>query len=265
MYAFTMLRRNFDLRYLSMQLVCLVALLLTIPICPAQNSGEGQSAPGILIEPESFDFGTVDRGVWLKHKFKVTNTGRSNLVLHRAYATCGCTVPKLAKSQLAPEESTDLDVSVDTSMKQNRITKSVLVTSNDPNKPLIKIDLNMNVVDPHQAMSDEGKVKIFTDAQCASCHVTRGKGLLGRDLYNADCAMCHGPKAEGAIGPTLIGPYEETGFAQRITQVASFGSKQHHSMPGFLASAGGPLSKQELDSIVKYLADLSSKRRKIGH
>lgn len=257
--------RKLHLYGLYPQLVCLFALLLAIPFCLAQNNAQGQSTPGILIEPESFDFGTVDRGVWLKHKFKVTNTGKSVLLLHRAYATCGCTVPKLAKSQLAPEESTDLDVSVDTSMKQNRITKSVLVTSNDPSKPLIKIDLNMNVVDPHQAMSDEGKVKIFTDAQCASCHVARGKGLLGRDLYNADCAMCHGPKAEGAIGPTLVGPYEESSFAQRITQVASFGSKQHHSMPGFLASAGGPLSKQELDSIVKYLAELSSKRRQSGH
>jgi len=123
----------------------------------------------------------------------------------------------------------------------------------------------MNVVDPHKGMTDDHKVKIFTDAQCSSCHVARGKGLLGRDLYNADCAMCHGPKAEGAIGPTLIGPYEDSSFTHHITEVASSGSKTHHSMPGFLTDAGGPLNKQELDSILKYLADLSSKRRKISH
>src|SRR5262249_34358611 len=155
----------------------------------------------IKIQPENYDFGTVDRGVWLKHRFLITNTGTTPLILNRTYATCGCTLPKLTKSKLLPGETGNLDVSVDTSMKQNRITKSVFVVSNDPVKPSIKVDLSMNVVDPHKGMTDDNKVKIFTDAQCSSCHVARGKGLFGRDLYNADCAMCHGPKAEGAIGP----------------------------------------------------------------
>jgi len=89
-------------------------------------------------------------------------------------------------------------------MKQDRVTKSVYVVSNDPLQQSLRVDLNMNVVDPHKGMAAEAGVKIFTDAQCASCHVVRGKGLLGRDLYNADCAMCHGPKAEGEIGPALL-------------------------------------------------------------
>lgn len=260
-----MFGRKFNLYCLYLQLVCLVALVVAIPFCLAQDNAGARSAPKIVIEPESFDFGTVDRGVMLKHKFKVTNTGKSVLLLHRAYATCGCTIPKLAKSQLNPGETSELQVNVDTSMKQSRITKDVMVSSNDPNKPLFTILLHMNVTDPHQGMSDDGRAKIFVDAQCASCHVARGKGLLGRDLYNADCAMCHGPKAEGAFGPTLIGPYENAFFTMQITKIASFGSPHHHSMPGFLSSAGGPLSKQELDSIVKYLADLSSKRRKSSH
>jgi len=36
-------------------------------------------------------------------------------------------------------------------------------------------------------------------------------------------------------------------------------------MPGFLASAGGPLSKQELDSVLKFLADLSKMRQSTKH
>src|SRR5262249_12890837 len=124
-------------------------------VCIAQES---TGAPGITIDSESHDFGTVDRGVWLKHRFTITNAGTSPLILNRAYATCGCTLPKLTKSKLLPGETGALDVSVDTSMKQNRITKSVFVVSNDPHKPSLKVDLSMNVVDPHKGMTDDNKV-----------------------------------------------------------------------------------------------------------
>lgn len=248
--------------WLLLFFICL--LQLCIGPCSAQDSKKTDS-PRITIDAEAYDFGTVDRGVWLKHKFTLTNAGDAALILSRTYATCGCTLPKLTKNRLAPGESGYLDVSVDTSMKQDRVIKSVFVVSNDPRKPSLKVDLSMNVVDPHNGMSEDNKAKIFTDAQCSSCHVMRGKGLLGRDLYNADCAMCHGPKAEGAVGPRLIGPYDDATFAHHITEVASFGSRTHHSMPGFLVDAGGPLSKQELDSVLNYLSDLSSKQRKTSH
>jgi mono/diheme cytochrome c family protein len=260
-----MVNQNNDRHDFFWSLLFFLALLQFFVVSSvAQESTQKTDSPRIIIDPESYDFGTVDRGVWLKHQFAITNTGNAPLVLSRTYATCGCTLPKLNKSKLLPGETGALDVSVDTSMKQNRITKSVFVVSDDPLRPSVKVDLSMNVVDPHSGMTEANKAKIFTAAQCSSCHVARGVGKFGRDLYNADCAMCHGPKAEGAIGPTLIGPYEDSGFARQMTQVASFGSSRHCSMPGFLAEAGGPLNKQELDSVLKYLADLSNKRR-TGH
>lgn len=261
-----MVKQNDNRHRLLLYLALFVTLLQGfVHTCMAQESSQKSASPVIIIDSESYDFGTVDRGVWLKHRFAISNAGSVPLILNRTYATCGCTLPKLTKNKLLPGETCALNVSVDTSMKQNRITKSVFVVSNDPLKPSLKVDLSMNVVDPHKGMTDDNKVKIFTDAQCSSCHVARGRGLLGRDLYNSDCAMCHGPKAEGAIGPTLIGPYDDSSFAHHMTEVASFGSKTHRSMPGFLADAGGPLNKQELESILKYLADLSSKRRKTSH
>lgn len=220
-----------------------------------------QPAPAIVIEPKDFDFGVVDGGAIVKHDFTVANMGGAVLILRSAYASCGCTTPKLSKSKLAPGESATLTVAVDTSMKQNRITKTVYIDNNDPLKPLATVDLIMNVVNPHKVMSEADQAKIFSDERCASCHVARGINKFGRDLYNADCAMCHGPKAEGAVGPALFGPYENPAFAQAMTQTASFGSKTHRSMPGFLIEAGGPLSKKQIDSVMAYLADLSHKRK----
>lgn len=221
---------------------------------------EANASGKLVLDADRFDFGHVDEGARVQHVFKITNSGDSELVLQQPYATCGCTLPKITKRKLAPGETTDLIVVVDTAMKQNKVTKTVIIPSNDNEHPVVHVNLSMDVHDPHTGMKEDAKAKIFSDSHCSSCHVERGRGLKGRELYNADCAMCHGPKAEGAIGPQLFGPYGNQQFAAHMDEVAKYGSKTHHSMPGFLDAAGGPLSVGEIDSVMDYLKKLSKSR-----
>lgn len=195
----------------------------------------------------------------LSHKFAVKNlTGQ---VLHlRASASCGCTTPTLEKNTLDPAESTSLSVSIDTSMKQDSVTKTVTIHSDDASESRTELKLTMLVTDPHANMSSESGAKIFTDQHCASCHVARGEGKFGRELFNADCAMCHGPKAEGAVGPALFGPYQKKEYAQFMKNIVEKGSATHRSMPGFLDTNGGPLTPNQVQSILDYLAALSNAR-----
>jgi len=216
-----------------------------------------KSPPHLSFNADHYDFGKVDEGVQLKHSFTIKNTGGSSLTIHNAYSTCGCTVPKLEKHLLKPGESTSLQVIIDTAMKQNVVTKTVFVNSNDPRHHRSTLYLTLDVRDPHIGMSTEAKAKIFSDERCAACHVAQGVGLYGEELYRADCAMCHGIKARGAVGPTLLGPYDNLTFAQQMKRIISFGSKTHRSMPGFLGEAGGPLDQEQVDSLVVYLSKLS--------
>jgi mono/diheme cytochrome c family protein len=212
--------------------------------------------PSIEVDQQKFDFGKVKEGSELKHTFTLKNVGSSKLTLYEAYSTCGCTVPKLAKNELKPNETTNLEVAVDTAMKQDKVTKTVFVSSDDPAHPVLPVDLSMDVENVHTAMSDITGTKIFTDQHCASCHVDQGVGLYGKDLFEADCAMCHGIAAKGGVGPALRGPYVNKVFAEHIKDVISHGSKTHHSMPGFLGDTGGPLTEKQIDSIVNYLSSL---------
>jgi len=118
----------------------------------------------------------------------------------------------------------------------------------------------MVVEDPHRSMGEGGGTKLFNDQHCASCHVARGVGKFGRELYNADCAMCHGPKAEGAVGPALFGPYDKVEYARFMKGIVESGSKTHKSMPGFLDVSGGPLTQKQVDSILLYLQSISKAR-----
>ena len=233
-------------------------VLFTLSSACADQSGQ----PNIQFDAQVFDFGTVDEGARINHTFKVSNKGNGTLKIIDAYASCGCTTPKFAKKVLEPGEGTDLFVTIDTSMKQNAVTKTLNVSSNDPKRPIVEIALKMFVRNQHKGLTEGAKAKILTDENCASCHVARGVGAVGINLYNADCAMCHGPKAEGESGPTLIGPYDDAAFYNHMKNVLTSGSKKTNAMPGFGGDAGGPLAQKQIDSLLTYLKDLSDKRKK---
>lgn len=218
--------------------------------------------PNIQFDAQTFDFGNVDEGARINHTFKVMNKGDSLLKIVDAYASCGCTVPKLSKKNLEPGETAELFITVDTSMKQNAVTKTVNVSSNDPKRPIVEIALKMFVRNQHKGLTESAKAKILTDENCTSCHVARGVGAFGIDLYVADCAMCHGPKAEGESGPPLIGPYDNAVYYDHMKDILVHGSKRTNAMPGFGGEAGGPLAQKQIESLLIYLKDLSAKRNK---
>jgi mono/diheme cytochrome c family protein len=245
----------------SFCLFCILILAwILAPLTLAKNS------PSLSLQPDHYDFGEVDEGVEIEHTFQVKNVGTKALIIRSVDSTCGCTVPKISKKSLQPGESTSLRVIVDTAMKQNKITKTVTISSNDRQHPVTELQLAMNVRDPHKGLTKETAAKIFTNARCAACHVAQGVGLYGEELYEADCAMCHGFRGGGAVGPRLLGAYEEQAFSDHMKKVISLGSPTSRSMPGFLADAGGPLDQKQIDSIVEYLAKLSKpgKRSQAG-
>ncbi|MBX9687313.1 MAG: DUF1573 domain-containing protein [Candidatus Obscuribacterales bacterium] len=211
--------------------------------------------PKIFFPETVFDFGIADEGVQLKHSFKVQNQGEKDLLIKTAFSTCGCTIPQLKKKRIAPGETVDLDVVMDTSMKQGDVSKPIEVRSTDPVNPVVTIHIKAKIKSPHGELGSDRTAKIFT-GRCAACHVQQGIGKEGQDLFEADCAMCHGYRAKGipSVAPPLIPfDYHDKDFAESMKKIISEGSKIHRSMPGYAKSAGGPLEEKEIDSIVDYL------------
>lgn len=237
------------------------AMVVSLPmLCGCSSLMKKQ--PRLDFTPDVVDLGKIEEGEEINTSFMLTNVGNDVLKIHEAHSTCGCTVPDLKKNELKPGESTKLDVMVDTAMKQGEVTKTVEVSSNDPDTPVVSLPIKMDVNNRHVGLTDDGRIKIFTDEKCTSCHVDKGVGLAGKDLYQADCAMCHGDDAKGAVGTALVfGNYDDPKYAKHIRDTISFGSKTHRSMPGFLDRAGGPLIQEQVDSLVEYLKGLSEKER----
>ncbi|MDE0536120.1 DUF1573 domain-containing protein [Tenacibaculum sp. L6] len=99
-----------------------------------------QGAPEISFDKQEFDFGTVKEGEVVETTFVVTNTGKSDLVITHAQASCGCTVPEWTKDPIAPGETGDIKVSFNTSGRTNKQSKSVTLTTNtEKGREIIKI------------------------------------------------------------------------------------------------------------------------------
>ncbi len=84
----------------------------------------------ISFEDTQHDFGEITEGDVVRHAFKFTNTGDNPLVITRAQATCGCTVPEWPKAPIAPGESGEIVVEFNSKNRTGHQKKNVLIYSN---------------------------------------------------------------------------------------------------------------------------------------
>jgi hypothetical protein len=87
-------------------------------------------AASITFDSQVFDFGVVNEGEIVETIFKVTNSGKTDLVITDAKVTCGCTVPVWPKKPIKPGQTEDVKVKFNTSGKQNRQQKNITLLTN---------------------------------------------------------------------------------------------------------------------------------------
>jgi hypothetical protein len=77
------------------------------------------------------DFGTVQEGPDATCKFTFVNKGNEPMMIQKAQASCGCTVPTYSKEPIAPGQVGTIDVAFHTLGKPaGPFNKTITVTSN---------------------------------------------------------------------------------------------------------------------------------------
>ena len=105
---------------------------------PVAKASAKAAAPKIEISPETKDAGTVAKGQLVEATFVVKNGGGSDLIISDARPSCGCTVASFDKV-IKPGAEGKIQSSVDTKSFSGPISKSVLVVSNDPERPQMNL------------------------------------------------------------------------------------------------------------------------------
>ena len=109
----------------------------------AQNAIAGRIAK-VEFDKEFHDFGTIKEGEIVVTEFIVKNVGDSDLLIHEAKGSCGCTVPKPPKDPIKPGDSAPIKVSFDSKGKPGAQEKTVTLTTNSENgHEMFKIKANV--------------------------------------------------------------------------------------------------------------------------
>lgn len=114
----------------------------------ATASGEPvdqENAPQMTFEKEVHDFGEIVEGEKVEYAFKFTNTGKSDLLISSASASCGCTIPQYPEEPIAPGKTGVIDVVFNSAGKTGKQDKKITIIANTvPNTVVIKIAGTVN-------------------------------------------------------------------------------------------------------------------------
>ncbi len=117
-------------------LTALIAIggIITTSAQTAEPANE--KAPEIKFTSETHDFGTIPQGTPATYEFTFKNTGKTNLIITSASASCGCTTPEWTKEPIKPGKTGYVKATFNAAAS-GPFTKSVTVNSNAKNSQVL--------------------------------------------------------------------------------------------------------------------------------
>ncbi len=254
---------------------------LSAQVLPAAAAPVAVRAPApdpnaLKFDAETREYNAKQGEVSAPFTFVVTNVSKSEISINGLHTSCGCTVAQLPTTpyKLLPGSNVAINVTMDLRNKIGQVTKSVNVdTTVGPKSLLVKVNIpQAPTVTPAAGqaaaptMNDRAKniQSALADRQavfkgdCAKCHVDKGVGKLGKELYDVSCGICHDAEHRAAMVTDLKVPRSERDLAfwqKWITE-----GKAGTMMPAFGAVHGGPLTQEQIDSLSIYLFQNYPKR-----
>ena len=113
------------------------------------TDAEKQVAPQVEFKEKVFDFGDLTQGENAEHVFKMKNNGKSDLIIRKTKATCGCTAIAPKSKIVKAGEETEIKVVFNSRGKRGRQNKLITVITNDPIHSSVQLRVRGNVIMPN--------------------------------------------------------------------------------------------------------------------
>ena len=223
-----------------------------------------------VTNPNALQFDAKEKTVHLKageieakFAFAVTNVSKEDVTIMSVHTSCGCTAAKLPSTPwvLKPGEGGEVGATMNLSGKFGTVTKTVTVSSTVGSVPLfVRAVMPKDAYEQMQRMGDRSRNLQIAAADrqavfrgdCARCHVEPVVGKLGKDLYTSACGICHDAEHRASMVPALRGRpgnFHSDYWTQWVRN-----GKDGSLMPAFDANKGGPLTEEQVTSLVAYLS-----------
>lgn len=101
--------------------------------------------PKIQFEKLEFDAGKIIQGEKVNYAFKFKNAGGGMLKIESAKPSCGCTASAPRKSEIEPGETSQIEMTFDSTGRTGPQSKTITVISNDPMNPTIVLKFKCEI------------------------------------------------------------------------------------------------------------------------
>jgi hypothetical protein len=91
-------------------------------------------------------FGRVIQGKTLTRRLLIRNLGDQELIIEGVSSSCDCAVALANGTRVPPGQSAPVRVTLRTGSGSGRITRTLLVKSNDPGQPTVEVSLEATVI-----------------------------------------------------------------------------------------------------------------------
>ncbi|MEO5959024.1 MAG: c-type cytochrome, partial [Opitutaceae bacterium] len=170
--------------------------------------------------------------------------------------SCGCTVAELPATPwvLAPKAKGAFKATMEFLGRDGTVSKTLAVSTTEGGQMLT---ITVKIPEPDPAMRQRNLEFAKADRQavfrndCASCHVAPTVGKEGAALFAAACSICHMAPHRATIVPDLLVAKEPRDAAYWMKWIAEGGGEKT-LMPAFAQKHGGPLSEEQVASLVKF-------------
>jgi mono/diheme cytochrome c family protein len=187
--------------------------------------------------------------------FSVTNTGSETVKIEQIRPSCGCTVAEMPSTPwiLAAGAKGTFTARIDLRGKQGVLSKSLFVNSTAGTQ-VLGIHVKIPVMDDaerkrNQAIAQANRQAVF-QGECASCHVKPAEGKMGGELFTVACGVCHFASNRATMVADLLTAKEHRD-AEFWRKWISEG-KEGTLMPAWSKEHGGPLTKEQIESLVQF-------------
>lgn len=188
--------------------------------------------------------------------FSVRNRSDKPVTITELRASCGCTVPDMPASPwiIAPGAESSFRATMDFGGKEGTVSKTIEAECAAGTQTLL---VTVEIPDTEESRRMRNQRAAAVDRQavfrgtCAACHVAPGVGKQGADLFKASCGICHTAEHRASMVPDLsvAKQVRDEAFWRKWVTEGRVGSL----MPAFAQEYGGPLTAQQIDSLVAYL------------
>jgi hypothetical protein len=128
---------------MSIAVYALVACAILASCAPGGSAR--RESPDLSIEPEVWEFGTIERGQVVYKGLKVTNRGPDTLGI-KVYSTCDCLSVLNQTETVLPGETAIIDVTYMGDEIKDTVTKTLFVDAGDPEKQRLSLRVTGTVI-----------------------------------------------------------------------------------------------------------------------